>query len=209
MHIHKDASKTDQQASKTASPVKNRKQQLRDGNAPSSAGDKTVAERNAVDAESAAPVEGNADLLLWALASGIEPEAGWFRAVRLSRRELTALSERHADRFSRLRLLKTIGQITERRHLEVLLKSRLAEMLLSAAGPRELTEISRVLEKLPAARSAETGNDVNSDLDGLELAEAMSEARRLLSELERDPEVKRLLAETSSNGNAANDTEAS
>lgn len=141
------------------------------------------------------------DLLLWALAGGLKPADGWFHAAQLTRRELDALARRHQERFAQLRLLEVIGRLIERRHLDVLLKARLVEQLLGSAGPRELTEISRVIEKLPTDQTAgrDTG-ETESEPEGLALAEAMREAQRLLAELERDPEVRRLLAETAAHG---------
>jgi hypothetical protein len=137
-------------------------------------------------------------LLLWALATGLEPPAGWYRALKLSRRDLNALSERHRARFEHLRRLEVIGQLLAGRQLAVLLRARLAEMLLAARSPKELAEAMRAFEKLPAGAGGD-GAALTPDgapaqeLDDGDLRETMDEARRLLRELENDPAVRRLL----------------
>jgi len=143
-------------------------------------------------------------LLLWALANGLEPEGGWFRALKLSRGDLAALSQEHQARFEQLRRMEVIGKLLANEQLAVLLKARLAQMLLAAKGPKELAEAMRVFEKLPAT-TAEARADAAADaaldleLDEGGLRETMDEARRLLRELEDDPAVRRLLSGPSGN----------
>lgn len=151
------------------------------------------------------PAGGDQDLLLWALANGLEPEGGWFRSVQLSRRDLAALSHAHQARFEQLRRMKEIGKLVVPEQLAVLLRARLLQMLLAATGPKELAEGLRVFEKLPAtsARSTtDSGADAALDpqLDEDELRQTMAEARRLLRELESDPAVRRLIGDPR-NGN--------
>jgi hypothetical protein len=153
----------------------------------------------------ALPAAGDEDLLLWALANGLEPEGGWYRALKLSRRDLKALSEEHRARFEQLRRMEVIGRLLFADQLAVLLRARLAQMLLAASGPKELGEALRVFEKLPAhATPADSdgadGAALNLELDEGELRETMDEARRLLKELEADPAVRRLLGPTTGNG---------
>jgi hypothetical protein len=141
------------------------------------------------------------DLLLWALANGLKPAGGWFRALQLSQRDLAALSRRNSARFEHLRRLEVIGRLMASEQLAVLLRARLAEMLLAAKGPRELAEAMRVYEKLPAGPpenrvAAAAGEDLA--LDEGDLRETMDEARRLLRELDSDPAVRRLLGGSSS-----------
>lgn len=145
------------------------------------------------------------DLLLWALANGLEPEGGWFRTLKLSRRELDALASQHRPRFEQLKRMEVIGRLLFADQLAVLLKARLAQMLLAASGPKELVEAVRVYEKLPAApvpaaRDATDGDALDLELDEGELRETMDEARRLLKELEADPAVRRLLGPAAGNG---------
>jgi len=141
------------------------------------------------------------DLLLWALANGLEPEGGWFRALKLSRRDLAELSVEHRERFKQLQRMEVIGRLLLADQLAVLLKARLAQMLLAASGPKELAEAMRVFEKLPApavdSRAGAADTDApDLELDEGELRETMDEARRLLRELESDPAVRRLLGGT-------------
>jgi len=141
------------------------------------------------------------DLLLWALANGLKPAGGWFRTLQLSQRDLAALSRRNSARFEHLRRMEVIGRLMASEQLAVLLRARLAEMLLAAKGPRDLAEAMRVFEKLPAGppenrAAAAAGADLA--LDEGDLRETMDEARRLLRELDSDPAVRRLLGDSPS-----------
>lgn len=121
-------------------------------------------------------------LILWAVARGLRPAEGWFKAVGLSERQVASLVRQHGGQLARLRQLHTAGELLDDAELLVLLRARLAEGLIEAKSVKELSEVARMLEKLPhAASPAET------DEDDLSLEEAIAEARRLLNELENDP----------------------
>ena len=121
-------------------------------------------------------------LILWAIARGLRPAAGWFKALGLSERQVAALARQHSGRVARLRQLQTAGELLDDGELLVLLRARLAEALIEARSVKELSEAARILEKLPAGESADEADD-----DDLSLEEAIAEARRLLKELDSDP----------------------
>jgi hypothetical protein len=121
-------------------------------------------------------------LIFWAIARGLKPAAGWFKAAGLSERHVAALARQHSGQLARLRQLSAGGELLDENELLVLLRARLGEALLEADSLRELNEAARILEKLPAASSLDEAED-----DELSLEEAIAEARRLLAELDSDP----------------------
>ncbi len=133
-------------------------------------------------AGAAAGEQAECALILWAVARGLKPAEGWFRATGLSERQVAALARRHGAQVARLRQLQTVGQLLDDGELLILLRARLTEALIEAESVKELSEAARILEKLPAA-----GSPDDDDEDDLSLEEAIAEARRLLRELDSDP----------------------
>lgn len=119
-------------------------------------------------------------LLLWAIACGLTPDGGWFAEARLAQREVAAIASDRRTELGRMRLYHAIGRRLDRELLAVLLRARLAEMLLGASTPRELAEAVRVFERLPDDAPMGPAEDLSLD-------EAIDEARRLLRELDSDP----------------------
>lgn len=121
-------------------------------------------------------------LILWAVARGLKPAGGWFRAAGLSKRQVAALARRHGRELARLRQFNAIGELLDDDGLLLLLRARLAEALIEAKSVKELSEAARILERLHGG-----GSPAETDEEELSLEEAIAEARRLLDELESDP----------------------
>ena len=69
-------------------------------------------------------------LILWAVARGLRPAEGWFKAVGLSERQVATLARQHGGQVARLRQLHTAGELLDDGELLVLLRARLAEGLI-------------------------------------------------------------------------------
>jgi hypothetical protein len=159
-------------------------------------GEHAVSGADRGDGDTRPETSADQDLLLWALANGLRPAGGWFRTLQLRQRDLAALARRNSARFEHLRRMEVIGRLMASEQLAVLLRARLAEMLLAAKAPKDLAEAMRVFEKLPAGPpESSTVDSAGADiaLDEGDLRATMDEARRLLRELDSDPAVQRLL----------------
>jgi hypothetical protein len=149
----------------------------------------------AATCDSAAPETGG-ELLLWVLAGDRQSEAEGRRALGLSIAEAKTVRDACATRFERVRQLRSLGALLTRDELAVLLRARLAEVLLRSDSASDLAALLRVFDKVPQRAEllesspgeghATQYQPDGIDLSSLDLAECVAEAQRLLAEIESE-----------------------
>lgn len=149
----------------------------------------------AAASECAAPETGG-ELLLWVLAGDRQAEADGRRALGLSIAQAKAVREACAGRYERVRQMRHLGALLTRDELALLFRARLAELLLRSDSASDLAALLRVFDKVPeradlldASLNATVQTQYQADgneLSGLDLAECVAEAQRLLAEIEED-----------------------
>lgn len=149
----------------------------------------------AAASDSTAPETG-AELLLWVLAGDRQAEADGRRALGLSIAQAKAVREECASRYERVRQLRSLGALLTRDELALLFRARLAELLLRSDSASDLAALLRVFDKVPeradllgSSQSIAAQTQYQPDgneLSGLDLAECVAEAQRLLAEIEEE-----------------------
>ena len=157
------------------------------------------------------PVEGGTsagprtDLVLLALAAGLEPSGGW-QSAGIYLKQLARLKKEQTARLAELRTLTALGGSLQAVLLTDLLKARVYERLLASDSAAELERLAKIIERLPedpvgrasvpakpindkaalAGTKARPTADQNpdSDIDAMELEEALAEAKRLIAQLD-------------------------
>jgi hypothetical protein len=144
-------------------------------------------------------------LVLLAAAVGLSPAGGW-QAAGVTQQQLRELKRAEVGRLNELRQLAALGELYPAPLLTHLLKARLAQRLLASDNAAELERLAKIIERLPdeaAGRDSvpakpSSGNgtqagtdarptkaaDPDADVDSMELAEALAEAKRLIAQLE-------------------------
>lgn len=146
--------------------------------------------------DSAAPDAGGAELLLWMLAGDKRCEAEGRRALGMSVAEAQAVRAACAQRYVRVRQLRSLGALLTREDLALLFRARVAEQLLRSDSASDLAALLRVFDKVPqraelldSCPDSGSTNQYQPDgnsLSGLDLAECIAEAQRLLAEIESE-----------------------
>jgi len=127
------------------------------------------------------------DLLLYVLAAGGD-ERKLAEELGLSQTDIKRLPRLERERLSHLRLLQAAGERLGPAELSALMRARLAEMLLSAESAQELAALLRAGERFgnpPVAKSIPVAAS-DQDLGPYDLAGAVREARKLLSEIDTE-----------------------
>lgn len=170
--------------------------------------------RRSVKADAAEATNGAArglELLLWVAAGGGPEGALAAKACGVSRQALRNLRLEHPEAARRAMELRRLGEAISRDELSLLLRARVAEMLIQASGASELAALLRVFDKLPVLDSeaqarAEADRAAVDPLAGiteLDLAASVAEARRLLEEIDAEEAGGRLAVAAAAGENGA------